>query len=85
MNIYVPIYTLKTYIMYNRRKKKKKENEISCMCIQVFELIMQKKTVRLYFIQNIHDTGDLIVHVHHSPSVFKYNYARRLEQQTQFA
>jgi hypothetical protein len=46
-----------------------------------FELIMQKKTVRLYFIQNIYDNDDLIAHVHHGRSQSKHNYVRS-EQQT---
>ncbi len=41
-----------------------------------FELIMQKKTVRLYFIENIHDNDDLIMHVYHGHSQLKHSYVR---------
>jgi hypothetical protein len=52
-----------------------------CIIMYTFELIMQKKTVRLYFIQNIYDNDDLIAHVHHGHSHLMHNYVRS-EQQT---
>ncbi len=61
-------------------KKKKEKKSLVCIYMYAFELIMQKKTVRLYFIQNIHDNDDLIVHVHHGRSQLGHNYVR-LEQQ----
>jgi hypothetical protein len=49
--------------MYNKKKNEEKKSLVS-----IFELIMQKKTVRLYFIENTYDNDDLIVHVHHGRS-----------------
>ncbi len=64
--------------MYNKKKRKE---SLLCVYMYAFELIMQKKTVRLYFIENIYDNDDLIVHVYHGRSQLKYNYVRP-EQQT---
>jgi hypothetical protein len=65
--------------MYNKKKRERKE--ISCVYnMYAFELIMQKKTVRLYFIENIHDNDDLIVHVHHGRSQLRKNYIRPEQQ-----
>jgi hypothetical protein len=64
--------------------RERERKEISCVYnMYEFELIMQKKTVRLYFIENIHDNDDLIGHVHHGRSQLKLNYVR-LEQQTRW-
>lgn len=71
--------------MYNRiksdtetqRERENKKSSLIYMYMHLFELIMQKKTVqRLYFIQNIHDNDDLIVHINQGRSRFKSNYVR---------
>lgn len=48
--------------------------------MRAFELIMQKKTVRLYFTKNIYDNDDLIVHVYHGHSQLEHNYVRPEQQ-----